>query len=239
VSVKTIAVIGTGKTGSEVQNILTNKAEYKLVPINRSHPLSLEVWKSVDAAICFLPGPAFLENFNFLITHPKPMVIGSTGFELSPPQERSIEHLSCPWVMSSNFSLGMALAKAMITQMAKWAAASGLSVSHAIEETHHVHKKDAPSGTALLWKSWATAAMGTSPAPIRVSSQRTEDHCGLHEYSLTLPQETMSFKHDAKSRAVFAEGAVWALEKILNDDIHVSGKIDFFDLISATIQEKD
>ncbi len=242
-SVKKIAVLGTGKTGSEVIAALNAKSQYEIISLNRSNPPTEELWKSIDAAICFLPGPAFLEYFDLLVSNPKPMVVGSTGFELSPNQKTKIAALKCPWVMSSNFSLGMALAKSVITQMSTWAQKSGLSITHAIEETHHVHKKDAPSGTALLWKHWvvesikATEATQPSPAQIQIQSHRVEDLCGLHEYRLELPQETMKFIHDATSRAVFAEGAVWSLERILKPGFSKHGKIDFFTLIEDSMKE--
>ncbi|HVJ65717.1 MAG TPA: dihydrodipicolinate reductase C-terminal domain-containing protein [Bdellovibrionota bacterium] len=231
-----IGVLGTGKTGGEVLNRLRASGKLDIVTFDSQNPPNAETWQRLDAAICFLPGPAFLSYFDLLIAHPVPMVIGSTGYELSKEQSKRIEALPCPWVMSSNFSLGMALAKSVITLMSSWAAQSGLPLESSISETHHVHKKDAPSGTALLWKRWATEAAGTNAPKIDIESHRVEDHCGLHEYRLALPQETMTFKHDAASRGVFAEGAVWALEKILAGAAR-PGRNDFFDLIQRSLKE--
>ena len=239
---KTIGVVGTGKTGGEVLALLKKRSDVRTVEFNRSYPPTPAVWKSLDAAICFLPGPSMLAYFDVFTGDPKPMVIGSTGYELSPAQVARVRALPCPWVISSNFSLGMTLAKNVIAQMANWAARSGLPIAQSISETHHVQKKDAPSGTAILWRDWAVnASPGLKREPIAIESRRVEDHCGVHRYTLALPNETMSFTHDAASRAVFAEGAVWALDTILRPAGSASslrGRVDFFDLIATTMKEE-
>lgn len=235
---KRIAILGTGKTGGEILRITQARPDFEVIAINRANPPTAALWKTIDAAICFLPGPAFLEYLDLFLNNPKPMIIGSTGFELSAAQNERLKNLPCPWVMSSNFSLGMSLAKLVITQMSAWAAAADLEISQAIEEVHHVHKKDAPSGTALLWKRWILEASGVTKPEVKVTSQRVEDQCGTHEYTLILPQETMSFKHDATSRAVFAEGAVWALDKVLQNKTIPNGKNDFFDLVKEFMKGK-
>lgn len=233
-----VAVLGVGKTGSEVLKLLQNDSRYEPVVFDTKNKISAETWKAVDAGICFLPGGAFLENFNTLISHPKPMIIGSTGYKLSPEQEQSISKLSVPWVMSFNFSIGMSLAKLVLTVMSKWSSGSKLKITEEIIETHHVNKKDAPSGTALLWNQWIQNSRGFGVDDIQ--SFRIEDQCGNHEYKLILPSEEMSFVHNASSRRVFAEGAVWALSEILATSPNKtdSGKIDFFDLVESRFFNK-
>lgn len=231
---KTVAVLGTGKTGGEVLKILRAQGDIEVLALNHSNPPNEDLWNRIDAAVCFLPGPAFLQYLPLFLKIPKPMVIGSTGYELTSEQRQAISKIPCTWVMSSNFSMGMSLAKLVLSQMSEWAANSGLSYTHDIEETHHIHKKDAPSGTALLWKTWIESSHPLSKHVKDIRSHRVEDECGLHEYHLRLPQETMSFSHNASSRAVFAEGAVWSLQQLLKNSTLPKGRVDFFDLIKLS-----
>ena len=68
-------------------------------------------------------------------------------------------------------------------------------------DIHHIHKKDAPSGTAILLKNWA-------PFEMKVSSERTGDVVGTHALTLKLANETITLSHEAHSRKIFAEGAI-------------------------------
>lgn len=228
-----VGVLGVGKTGSEVRRLLSANPNLEIIAFDRKHPLTQSAWTTLDAAVCFWPGDAFVDHLDIFLTNPKPMVIGSTGYQLTPAQQQAIDKLPCPWIMSFNFSLGMSLAKISLTNMGKWLVGSGLEAEHSIRETHHTQKKDAPSGTALLWKRWIEST--GAPQVNDIQSFRVADACGRHEYELRLAQETMTFVHDAKSRAVFAEGAVWALNKLLKDEVKTPGRVEFFDLVERFV----
>ena len=81
-----------------------------------------------------------------------------------------------------------------------------------IHEVHHVHKKDAPSGTALAWKNW----LGQQA---EVTSERTGDVVGDHQLELQTPFEKISLRHQALDRRIFAQGALWGLERTLKNDL--------------------
>jgi 4-hydroxy-tetrahydrodipicolinate reductase len=78
-----------------------------------------------------------------------------------------------------------------------------------LEERHHIHKKDAPSGTAVALQHVVKDAVG---AEVPISSVREGELMGMHTLTLTSPSDTITLTHDAKSRRGFAEGAVRASE---------------------------
>src|SRR5690606_8004370 len=104
-----------------------------------------------------------------------------------------------------NFSLGMALCFEMIQKME---GALKKFCTIAIEETHHLHKRDAPSGTALTLKE----ILGVE----KVTSKRLGEVVGIHQISFSLPNEILVLKHEAFSREAFARGALIAAKFIFN-----------------------
>jgi 4-hydroxy-tetrahydrodipicolinate reductase len=126
-------------------------------------------------------------------------VIGSTGW--TPEQRRVLEQLaqSTLVLQSSNFSIGVGLLARLISGLGPLANTLGFEVS--MKETHHIHKKDAPSGTALTLQS----ALGSK---IPIESVREGEVIGEHEIVLEAPEETLRFQHRALDRRLFARGAL-------------------------------
>lgn len=99
-----------------------------------------------------------------------------------------------------------------------------------IHEVHHIHKKDAPSGTAISWKEWLDQ-------PVNVTSEREGDVNGIHELTIKTATEEITLKHDALDRSIFAEGAIWAAEQLvhnehISDGVHTFGEL--FDRVTQT-----
>ena len=84
-----------------------------------------------------------------------------------------------------------------------------------IEETHHITKKDAPSGTALTLQRVVEEA---SPQHAPIQSHREGDAAGLHVLTLTSEDETLTLRHESRSRRAFADGAVRAAEWLASQD---------------------
>jgi 4-hydroxy-tetrahydrodipicolinate reductase len=84
------------------------------------------------------------------------------------------------------------------------------SYSFSISETHHAHKKDAPSGTAKRLRDIVAAARGLKADEVKVESHRTGEVVGDHTVLLDGPEERLELIHKAKSRDVFARGAILA-----------------------------
>jgi len=131
------------------------------------------------------------------------MLIGTTG--LSDEQQALIKQAGkdIPIAWASNMSLGVNLVFALAAHAAR---ALGQKFSIQIDETHHVHNQDAPSGTALSIGDAITAV--DSSAEINYQSFREGEVIGDHSVRFESANEVIEIKHHAKDRALFAEGAL-------------------------------
>jgi 4-hydroxy-tetrahydrodipicolinate reductase len=127
------------------------------------------------------------------------------------------QHGTC-LVYAANFSLGVNLFFEVVRTAA---AALQHDYSGQIFERHHVHKKDAPSGTAIAIQNVIRDASGSKEGP-EITSFREGEVVGLHEVVFESGADRIYLCHDAKSRLGFAEGAVLAAEWLV-------GKKGFYD----------
>jgi 4-hydroxy-tetrahydrodipicolinate reductase len=129
---------------------------------------------------------------------------------------REVEQAGSGFVFGANFSYGVNL----FFQIAR-AAAPALQHGYRghIIERHHIHKKDAPSGTAIALQRVLEQASAIQP---EITSERESDVMGVHTLELTSAGDRIVLTHEVKSRRTFAEGAVLAAEWIV-------GKVGFFD----------
>ena len=151
-------------------------------------------------------------------------VSGTTG--LSESQRGSLVEAgkSIPVVWASNFSLGVAVLEDLVRRAAN--ALPGWSAE--ITETHHIHKKDAPSGTALaLAKAYASAS-GMAPAIVSI---REGEVVGDHLIHLEGTGEWLELRHHAKDRDIFARGALEAAALLHG---RPAGNYEFSDLLFPT-----
>ncbi len=86
----------------------------------------------------------------------------------------------------------------------------GASYKTSISETHHVHKKDAPSGTAKKLAEYIVEGGKLSKEDIKIKSKREGEVTGDHTVTFDGAEETLELRHSAKTRAVFAKGALHA-----------------------------
>lgn len=150
-----------------------------------------------------------------------PVVMGTTG--LSAEHHKLIQEAAeeIPFFWSPNMSLGVALLLRSLKALRP-----DESYDVHIEEIHHRHKKDQPSGTAKLIHSQIEAAWNRSiqtPQSIRGGGD-----FGTHTVRLMGSSETLTFTHQALNRSVFAEGAVSVLEWLLRQKPGLYGFDDFF-----------
>lgn len=150
-----------------------------------------------------------------------PLVLATTGHtdkELAMIREAAKE---IPIFFSYNMSMGVAL----LAELAKKTAAAYPDADIEIVETHHNRKLDAPSGTAILIanaikevRKAATTLVGRrghgkrEPGEIGIHAIRRGNIVGIHEVQVSTNAETITLKHEAHSRALFAEGALAAAE---------------------------
>ena len=185
--------------------------------------LTAENLRDADAVIDFTTPEAVLANIAACLAAKRNMVVGTTGWygELDRVRQ-DVERAGTGFVFGANFSYGVNL----FFQIAR-AAAPALSHGYAghITERHHVHKKDAPSGTAVALQRVLNEASGVR---LEITSEREGDVAGIHTLELSSGGDRIVLTHEAKSRRAFAEGAVLAAEWIVSK----TGFFDFKDIFS-------
>lgn len=161
--------------------------------------------KGSQVLIEFTSPEATLEHLRICQKYGVKMVIGTTG--MSKDQVALIKKASAkiPIVYSSNMSVGVNLVFALIRNTSK---VTGKNYAIHLTETHHVHKKDAPSGTA---KTMAEIAEQFSQSKVaNVDSIREGEVIGDHEIIFDSPVDRISISHQAKTRDIFADGSLVA-----------------------------
>jgi 4-hydroxy-tetrahydrodipicolinate reductase len=148
----------------------------------------------------------------FFLSKRIPVLSGTTGWDIAPAVRQAREQ-QIPFLHSSNFSLGVAALRRAVAAAAA-ALASFPEFEPGIVERHHSRKKDAPSGTAKLLASALENALGRAGVPI--ASLRQGGAPGEHLVFFEGDDETLEFVHRARSRAIFAQGAVRAAEWMLS-----------------------
>ena len=164
--------------------------------------------RDVEAVIDFSAGPAVKTNLALVAERGWNAVIGTTGWNADEAECRAIvERTGIGVIASANFSLGMNIFRRIAEDAAK-RFATMQDVGAWIHETHHVKKKDAPSGTALMLKAAIESAGYTRT--VDMSSTRAGSIPGTHEIGFDAPTETVTLTHTVRDRAVFAHGALEA-----------------------------
>ena len=160
-----------------------------------------------DVVIDFSLPAGFDPALALCIERGLPLVSGTTG--LSEAQLAAVDAAAAriPLVWATNFSLGVAVLNDLVeraaTALAHW--------DCDIVESHHVHKQDAPSGTALTLGEAAQAG-GATP---RFASLRAGDIVGEHLVQFTGLGERIELVHRASNRDIFARGALHAARRII------------------------
>ena len=185
---------------------------------------------SCDVLIDFTVAAGTMAWLEVCLACGMPMVTGVTGHDDEQRERLQAAARTIPIVAASNFSIGIHL---LIEAVKRLAVELGEAYDVEIVETHHRHKVDAPSGTALsLADAVANAtgrgrehvvfgrqgAIGERPAgQIGVHAVRMGEAVGRHEVHFSGPGETVSVSHEAHSRGTFAAGALhaaaWAVGK--------------------------
>jgi 4-hydroxy-tetrahydrodipicolinate reductase len=214
-------VLGPGKTGSLVAEIARERGHQ--VQTIRSDVNAGAAWLTdehladTDVVVDFTTPGAVLGNIAACLQARKAMVLGTTGWYGDMDRIRAaVEAAGTGLVFGANFSYGVNL----FFQIAKVAgAALQHDYSGHITEIHHIHKKDAPSGTAAALQRVLEQSTGVD---VDITSEREGEVTGTHILQLDSPGDRIVLTHEAKSRKTFANGAVLAAEWIV-------GKTGFYD----------
>ncbi|WP_460761875.1 4-hydroxy-tetrahydrodipicolinate reductase [Lysobacter fragariae] len=159
-----------------------------------------------DVAIDFSLPEGFDAVLAACVARRAALVSGTTG--LADPQRAALQQAAgeIPVIWSANFSLGVAVLGDLVQRAA--AALAGWDCD--IVESHHVHKKDAPSGTALALGASAEQGGGRP----RYASLRAGDIVGEHLVQFTTMGERIELVHRATNRDIFARGALHAAARL-------------------------
>ncbi len=208
-----LVLLGAGKTGSVVAAVAGERGHrMKIVEVDENTDgaaLTRASLSGVDAVIDFTSPHAVLKNIEACTRAGTNMVVGTTGWYDHVPEVRQwVDRAGTGLVFASNFSLG-------INVFFKAIAAAAAALKHGyrgdILERHHIHKKDAPSGTAVTMRQIVEKASGKR---LEIRSEREGEVFGFHQLTLDSAADRIVLTHDATSRRGFAEGAVLAAEWI-------------------------
>ena len=232
-----IALIGYGKMGKEIERIARSRGHeiVSIIDLDNQQDFTSEAFRSADVAIEFTNPQAAYGNYLRAFEAGVKVVSGSTGWLKDHGDEvrRLCTEGGKTLFWSSNFSLGVAIFSAVNKYLAR-IMNQFPEYDVTMEETHHVHKLDAPSGTAITlaegildnlgrktrWvKGTLLAPDGTlsgstqcAPEELPISSIRRDEVPGIHSIRYDSDADSITITHDAKNRSGFALGAVLAAE---------------------------
>jgi 4-hydroxy-tetrahydrodipicolinate reductase len=230
-----VGIFGRGRLAQAVEEALEARkaaAEGEAIELAWSLGRGEAVPSAVDVALDASSGEAVGAHLSWALSSGTDLVIGATGWDrsalasagLDAAQRAPIGVLTAP-----NFSLGVAFMRRLALALGRFAALDPAS-DLAVLERHHRAKADAPSGTAKLlanalaegsryrssgygssggFTGWAPSPAGQGEIP--VASIRAGREVGYHELRYESELETIVISHEAKSRALFAWGAVASL----------------------------
>ncbi len=178
-----------------------------------------EAFASADVAIEFTTPATAEANIRRAWSKGKPVVCGTTGWAIEQlaVNDEPLLHNRRALVWSSNYSIGVNILFALNRQLAEIMSKYS-EYQPSITEVHHVHKLDAPSGTAKTLQCTirnAQCAMTGESSDVPITSIREGEVPGIHTVTWDSDVDTISISHSAKSRKGFALGAVLAAEWII------------------------
>ena len=222
-----IALIGYGKMGHIIERIALERGHeiVSKVDVDNQEEFDSEAFASADVAIEFTVPAKAVENYRKSWAAGVPVVSGTTGWNsVLPELKEEIAANGYTLFWASNFSLGVnlffELNKRLAQMMNRYA-----NYDVAMTEIHHTEKKDAPSGTAITLAEGILENLDRKSEWVLVDSQQSTDNSqlgiealregkvpGTHIVKYDSAVDSITIKHEAKSREGFALGAVVAAE---------------------------
>jgi 4-hydroxy-tetrahydrodipicolinate reductase len=205
-----VALLGMGRMGREVEALARERGIEVVARLDveemADRKAALAALAEAEVAVEFTTPEAAVGNIGLCLDAACPVVVGTTGWydQLDAVHARVTE-AGGALLHAPNFSVGVALVKALSERAgALLAGLDGFDIH--ITDTHHAAKRDAPSGTALLLKS----ALDRGGHDVPITSIRTGSVPGRHEVCIDGAYEQVLLVHEARSRRVFADGALRA-----------------------------
>lgn len=227
-----------GRMGSRITELARKDSTFAVNALieKKGHPKIGTLWegisitdnpdeiKNVDCLIEFTFPEVTIAHLEIALKYGKAVVIGTTG--LTEEQKGLIRSASgrIPIVLSPNMSIGVNVLFKLVREASN--ALKGYRVN--IVEAHHIHKKDAPSGTAKKIADIIKEVSLNEVADIK--SIREDEIVGDHEVIFDSSLDTIKLSHSAKTRDIFAEGALYAAKWIIKKK---NGLFDMQDIVKG------
>lgn len=218
-----IALIGYGKMGRAIERIAIERGHeiVSVIDVDNLDDIGSEQFMKADVAIEFTRPEAAPDNYRRVFGTGVPLISGTTGWGNPESVAEMVNAAGATFMWSSNYSLGVNIFMAL-TRYAARLMSQFDQYSVSINEIHHIHKLDHPSGTA---KTLAETVIAETPgltgwtedeAPaaglMQISHERQGEVPGIHTVMWQSELDEISLTHTAKSRDAFALGVVMAAE---------------------------
>lgn len=217
-----IALIGYGKMGHAIEEIAIARGHEIVCRIDADNvdEIDTPTFASADVAIEFTTPATAFDNYKRAFAQGVPVVSGTTGWLDRMPEIKEACLHGATFFYASNFSLGVNIFFAMNSWLASiMNQFDNYRVS--LDEIHHIHKLDHPSGTAISLAEgiiegvdrvsrWSETEQAADV--LRITAEREGEVPGTHIVRYDSPVDTITIEHRAKSRQGFALGAVVAAE---------------------------
>ena len=221
-----IALVGYGKMGRIIEQIALQRGHTIVSTIDIDNPEDFlsEAFRSADVAIEFSTPSVAFDNYQKCFAAGIPVVSGTTGWTHRMGEiKKQCEEQSQAFFYASNYSIGVNIFFAVNKYLAKLMN-NFPAYDVDMTEIHHIHKLDAPSGTAITLaediisetdrkNAWRLTDEGScSPDELNIMALRENETPGTHIIRYDSAVDNITIKHEAKSRDGFALGAVLAAE---------------------------
>ena len=200
-----VIISGYGRMGHMVEKELIKRG---ISLVEASENITGTDPRIAKECVCidFTTPEAFRANYPFIAKNFKAAVVGTTGWnDIEADVRKAFEAAGTTLIYASNFSLGVNALYAAVAKVSALLKGNGYKAE--IEEIHHIHKLDAPSGTAKVLGALVEKELGEKP---EIRSIREGEVPGIHTLTLTSAEDKITLRHEAFSREGLAKGAVIA-----------------------------
>lgn len=217
-----IILIGYGKMGKTIEQVALEIGHEIIGRISTGNKpeLTIDLLQKADVAIEFTRPDSAYNNLKLCIDAGIPVISGTTGWvEKLPELKKYCSTRIGAMLWASNFSIGVNIFFEINERLAHLLPGKNYQVT--IEETHHIHKIDKPSGTAItlaekfteagLYTGWS---LNKEKNKLMITCQRKDEVTGIHTVQCTSEDDCITLTHEAFNRKAFAKGAVMAAEWI-------------------------
>ena len=208
----------SGKMGSSITHIVKDIDDIQIITDKNI--------QEADVVVDFSRPEASLEIIDECIKLKKPIIIGTSGFDNNQLAQIRESSKEIPTLLSFNMSKGIYTLKKSIEE---FLLNNKLKLTCLIEEVHHVHKVDSPSGTAIELKDHIESFdTNKNISKLVIKADRVGDIFGIHKVTFTSEHGVSEFKHEALSRNVFSHGVIEIARSIIKKEPGLYRLEDFF-----------